>query len=115
MNLSRQIVLAGALVVTAGLTPAGVAHGQSRTLIQFGRGSHLGVTVQDPEQSDKKDLKAGVVVESVDAGGPADKAGIKTGDAILEFDGERVRSVRQFQRLVDESPSGRAVIGREGG
>jgi serine protease Do len=114
MNVSRQTALAGALVLTVGLTPAGVVHGQSSKntfvrVVQSGRGSRIGVTVADPEESDKKDVKAGVVVDSVDAGGPADKAGIKTGDAITEFDGDRVRSVRQFQRLVQESAAGRAV------
>jgi serine protease Do len=114
MNVSKQTALAGALVLTAGLTPAAVVHGQSSRntivrAVQIGRGSRIGITVADLEESDKKDVKAGVVVDSVDAGGPADKAGIKTGDAITEFDGDRVRSVRQFQRLVQESAAGRAV------
>jgi serine protease Do len=116
MNLSKQIALAGALVLTVGLTPAGVAHGQSRdsgfsilNALQIGRGSRIGATVQDVEESDKKDVKSGVVVETVDAGGPADKAGIKAADTIVEFDGDRVRSVRQFQRLVQESAAGRSV------
>ena len=48
-------------------------------------------------------------IESVEPGGPADKAGIKAGDAVTEFDGERVRSVRQFLRLVQETTPGRSV------
>src|SRR5262249_35265119 len=75
--------------------------------LQSVRGSRIGVSVQDPEESDKKDVKAGVIVDSVDEGGPASKAGIKTGDEILEFDGDRVRTVRQFQRLVQESAARR--------
>ena len=116
MNVSRELVLAGAIAMTAGLTPAAVTYGQSRDsddtvfrTLAIARGSRLGVTVQDIEESDKKDVKAGVVVANVDADGPAEKAGIKTGDAIVEFDGERVRSVRQFQRLVQESAAGRSV------
>ena len=116
MNLSKQIAVAGALVLTAGLMPAGVARGQSRdsgysvlNALQIARGSRIGATVQDVEESDKKDVKSGVVVETVDAGGPADKAGIKAADTIVEFDGDRVRSVRQFQRLVQESAAGRSV------
>src|SRR5579859_1734802 len=116
MKVSIQLALAGALVLTAGLAPARVAAAQSpdsdnalMRVMQIGRGSRIGVTVQDLENTDKKDVKTGVVVEGVDAGGPADKAGIKTGDAIVEFDGDRVRSVRQFQRLVQESASDRAV------
>jgi S1-C subfamily serine protease len=124
MNVSRQVALAGALVLTAGLTPAGVAHGQSRDsastvvrAMQIGRGSRIGASVQELEESDKKDVKSGVMIETVDPGGPADKAGIKAGDAVVEFDGEHVRSVRQFLRLVQESASGRpvgAVLSRGG-
>jgi serine protease Do len=116
MKVSRELSLAGVLVLAVGFAPAGAVHGQSRhgadmliRAAQVGRGSHIGVTVQDIEESDKKDVKSGIVVETVDSGGPAEKAGIKPGDAIVEFDGDRVRSVRQFQRLVQESAPGRAV------
>ena len=40
---------------------------------------------------------------------PAEKAGIKAGDVVVEYDGERVRSARQFTRLVQETPEGRTV------
>jgi S1-C subfamily serine protease len=42
---------------------------------------------------------------------------MKAGDTVSEFDGERVRSVRQFLRLVQESTPGRslpAVLSRDG-
>lgn len=65
-------------------------------------GGQVGVTVRDG-------TSAGVVVEEVRRNSPAEKAGIKEGDTITEVDGERVRSARQFSRLVDESPAGRPV------
>jgi len=37
------------------------------------------------------------------------EAGLKAGDVITAFDGERVRSARQLSRLVDETPVGRSV------
>ncbi len=40
---------------------------------------------------------------------PAEKAGLKAGDIVVEYDGERVRSARQFTRLVQETPEGRSV------
>ena len=106
MKASREMALAAALVLAAGLTPSGSTHAQ---IVQIARGARIGVTVQDVEDSDRKDVKSGVVVETVEPSGPADKAGIKSGDAIIEFDGDRVRSVRQFQRLVSESAPDRAV------
>jgi serine protease Do len=108
--------LAGAFIVAAGALPVSQARGQSRsaalaTRLDVARGSRIGVTVQEIEDADTKDAKpkSGVFIETVDPGGPADKAGIKAGDAVTEFDGERVRSVRQFSRLVQETPSGRSV------
>jgi serine protease Do len=40
---------------------------------------------------------------------PAARAGLMNGDIVVEFDGERVRSVDHFTRLVRETPAGRAV------
>jgi serine protease Do len=108
----RQAALAASLVVAAGLLPAADVLGQGRTSVfrtADARGSRIGVTVQDVEDTDAKQPKTGIIVETVEPGGPADKAAIKAGDAITEFDGERVRSVRQFSRLVQETPSGRSV------
>ena len=67
------------------------------------------MSIRDVDGSDKTKAAAGVVIESVDEDSPASKAGLKTGDIVTEFDGERVRSVRQFTRLVSETPEGRTV------
>jgi serine protease Do len=100
--------LTAAFVLGAGLPRASSARAQMReslfSAIDVARGARLGVTVKDAE-----DAKAGVVVESVTTGGPAEKAGIKAGDTLVEFDGEKVRSATQFSRLVRETPSGRTV------
>ena len=48
-------------------------------------------------------------IRTVREGTPAARAGIKNGDIVVEFDGERVRSVTQFTRLVRETVPGRAV------
>jgi S1-C subfamily serine protease len=50
-----------------------------------------------------------VLIEEVEAESPAQKAGIRKGDVIVEFDGERVRSARHFARLVQETADGRRV------
>jgi serine protease Do len=91
-----------------------------RALEMLSGGSRIGVSISDVENSDSKTAKGavtGVIVEEVATESPAEKAGIHKGDVMVEFDGERVRSVRQLTRLVQETPAGRtvpAVLQREG-
>jgi serine protease Do len=65
-------------------------------------GGQIGITVHDSETG-------AVVVDDVRAGSPAEKAGVKEKDVISEFDGERVRSAKQFSRLVEETAQGRSA------
>jgi len=70
-----------------------------------GRGSQLGVMVSDLESQNE----SGVRIDEVDEDSSAEKAGVRAGDIVVEFDGERVRSARQLTRLVQETPAGRSV------
>jgi C-terminal processing protease CtpA/Prc len=118
---SLSAALAAAIVVGVGIgaAVAPAAHGQSQDtwsepVVQvFGGGSYIGVSVRDADAEDVKTAKlqapGGVVIDSVREGSPAEKAGLKAGDVIVEFDGERVRSTRQFTRLVQETPAERQV------
>jgi S1-C subfamily serine protease len=78
-----------------------------------GPGSQIGVSIRDLETDEAGKLKlpaeAGAVVQSVQPGSPAETAGLRDGDVIVEFDGERVRSAQQLTRLVRETPPGRRV------
>ena len=65
--------------------------------------------VRDLDSTDPGSTAGGVKIESVEDDSPAGKAGMKAGDVIVEYDGERVRSARQFTRLVQETPAGRQV------
>ena len=78
-------------------------------LLTQGPGSHIGVTVRDIESTDAAAATGGVVVTEVRPETPAATAGLRVSDTIIEFDGERVRSIRQFARLVQETPPGRQV------
>ena len=121
MKAWKTAALAAALVTAAGLgaalTPAAraqvrVARAQApRALEVLTGGTRIGVSVRDVEESDGKGAKpsTGIVVEEVSADSPAEKAGVRKADVFVEFDGERVRSVRQFTRLVQETPAGRTV------
>ena len=63
--------------------------------------SEIGVSVREVEGADRQ--PTGVVIEDVEPNGPGEKAGLKPGDTVVTFDGEHVRSVRQFTRLVEET------------
>ena len=80
--------------------------GDRNVWVLDGRGSQLGVMVSD---LDAKAASGGVKIDEVNADSPAEKAGIKAGDIVVEYDGEKVRSARQFTRLVQETPEGRSV------
>ena len=117
MSVWKTGALAGALVLaaSAGAAIAPAARAQSRdrepiarALQIIGRGAQIGVTVRDLEGEEAK-LGGGVIVDEVRQGSPAEKAGIKPRDRIVEFDGERVRSVAQFRRLVQETAEGRSA------
>ncbi len=86
--------------------PHAVASG--RAMMLDGRGSQLGVMVRDLE-GDAAAKNTGVEIEEVTPDSPAEKAGLKSGDIVTEYDGERVRSARQFTRLVQETPEGRSA------
>lgn len=76
-------------------------------------GGRLGVTVREVNDDDVKKnalgSARGVVIEQVSDESAAQQAGFRAGDIVVEFDGERVRSVQQFTRLVQETPAGRSV------
>ena len=82
-------------------------------LVLEGPGSSIGVSVRELSADDASRAKVqasdGVLVDSVREGTPASRAGVKSGDVVIEFDGERPRSTRHFTRLVRETPPGRAV------
>jgi serine protease Do len=112
-------LIAAALVVVAligwfVLTPRpAAAQGRAAILSLYGPGSWIGVSVREATDDDAVQAKlaqpAGVVVESIQDGSPAARAGFRVGDLVLDYRGERVLSVRHFTRLVQESAPRRAV------
>jgi len=78
-----------------------------------GLGSFLGVGIQEIDSNRAKELKlpdeAGLEVTRIAPESPAEKAGIKTGDVVTQYNGQRVESMEQFSRIVRETPPGRDV------
>jgi serine protease Do len=76
--------------------------------------SWLGVMIQNitPELEDKLGLNTdeGALVSDVVSGGPAEKAGIKRGDVILQFDGKTILSSRDLPFAVASTPIGKTVM-----
>lgn len=95
--------------------PANIATRVVDQLIEFGetRRGWMGVSVQPvtPELAESFDLDTpyGAILSRIEEDGPADDAGLRQGDLVLNFDGRRVRNSRSFPRMVAETEIGRAV------
>jgi serine protease Do len=76
-------------------------------------GPRLGIQIRNVGKDDVAKFKLpalnGVVIEEVTKDSAAEKAGLKAGDVVVQFDGENVRSAAQLTRLVRESVAGRPV------
>jgi serine protease Do len=73
----------------------------------------LGVSIQEvtsdlAEEFGVKDLK-GALVSGVMKGSPADKAGIKQGDVILQYNGKVVEDTGHLRNMVSQTPIGTTV------
>jgi serine protease Do len=79
----------------------------------FVGGTYLGVNLAEIDENRAKELKLkedyGVEITRVEESGPAEKAGVKPGDVVLEYNGQRVEGMEQFGRMVRETPPGREV------
>ena len=85
----------------------------AQVTVQVGNSSYLGIGVADITADRAKALNLkkvrGAEVTNVAKDSPADKAGIKEGDVVLDYDGAAVEGIEQLTRLVRETPIGRQV------
>ncbi|HEU4403653.1 MAG TPA: PDZ domain-containing protein [Candidatus Polarisedimenticolia bacterium] len=76
-------------------------------------GSWLGVSLADITSERAKELKLkeemGAEIKAVLPGSPAEEAGLKEADVILQYHGTRVEGVAQLTRMVRETPPGRTI------
>jgi len=80
--------------------------------------SAFGLRVQDvtPEIAEQLGLEepTGVVVTAVAPGSPAEEAGVRRGDVILEVDRYEVKNTAQLQEKLDESDEGTLLLVKRG-
>ena len=93
--------------------PSNMAKGVISQLIEYGktRRGWIGVRIQAVTDEIAESLglpnSHGALVASVTPGGPAEKAKLRQGDVILEFDGKQVNAMRNLPRIVAETPIGK--------
>lgn len=120
LNLDGEVVGINTAIVASGqgigfAIPANVAKDVLAQLRESGsvRRGLLGVTIQGVDQSTAKALglpsPQGALVASVTPGGPAENAGLKPGDVIIEFEGENVEDAGDLTRMVGARQPGEAI------
>lgn len=87
----------------------------------FATSSFLGVGALEIGEGTAREIGLvephGVEISNLTLGGPAERAGLRVGDIVLTYRGERVNGAQHFARLVRETPAGRTVrleVARDG-
>jgi len=123
-NLDGEVIGINTAIIAPGQTgsigigfaiPSNPASNVIDQLVKFGETKRgwLGVNIQkvtkDIAEVNKLEKAEGALVSDVIENSPADKAGIKAGDIILEFDGKKVNSSRSLQKIVATTKIGKRV------
>ena len=84
-------------------------------LIEFGEtkrgwlGVRIQVVTKEIAEVEKLDEPRGALVASVAEKSPSDKAGIKAGDIILEFNGTKIDEMKELPKIVAQTEVGKTV------
>ena len=95
--------------------PTAMARNVMAQLIRMGKVTRgkLGITISQlaPEMAEQFGYKGtkGALVQEVEAGQPAERAGVKAGDIITEFQGQRIDDDVQLRNLVAQTTPGSSV------
>jgi len=95
--------------------PSDMAKAVMQSIVKYGKviRGWLGVTIQrlTPELAKSFDIKEdrGALVTDVVKDSPAEKAGFKRGDLIVEFDGKMVKDETSLRNMVADTPPGKSV------
>lgn len=90
--------------------PSNTANRIAQEIMSTGKATHglLGAMVRDNSQSGSG-FSTGALVDQVTAGGAAQRAGIRGGDVVIEFAGQRVTSAADLTAMVRAEPAGAEV------
>jgi serine protease Do len=123
-NLKGEVVGINTAIIAPGQSgsigigfaiPSNAASKVIDQLIKYGETKRgwLGVRIQEVTKEIAEAVKLkkpeGALVASVGEQSPADKAGIKAGDIILEFDGQRIDLMRTLPKVVANTKVGKSV------
>jgi serine protease Do len=120
INLAGQVVGVNAAIATDSggfegigfAIPSNMAVHVAKALIDHGKvvRGWLGVSIKDltPDQIKdmKLDSKKGAIIADVVPGSPAERAGLKKDDLVVEFDGKAILDSAALQHLVGDTPVG---------
>jgi len=123
-NLKGEVIGVNTAIIAPGQSgsigigfaiPSNAASNVIDQLLKFGETKRgwLGVRIQEvtKEIADVEKLKKpeGALVASVGKNSPAEKAGIKAGDIILEFDGKKINTMKKLPNVVASTEVGKSV------
>jgi serine protease Do len=123
VNMSGQVIGVNSAIVTGGrgndgigfAIPIDMASNVADQLIKDGKvhRARIGIRLEPLTPVLGKQLglepgTKGILVGDVVTGSPADKAGLKQGDVILGFGGEKIQSIPSFRLKVSASPVGKS-------
>jgi serine protease Do len=119
-NLKGEVVGINTAIVQGGqgigfATPIQLAKSVLEQLKEKGKVTRgwLGVYIQrlTPEAAENLGLsgRQGALVSDVTSGGPAEKAGIRSGDVIVAFDGKEIRDEHELPQTVASTKPGKSV------
>jgi serine protease Do len=98
------VILAGIFVLPLALISSGSHAGESGP-------AYLGAVLGDVdgETAARARVEHGALVRDVVLGSPAERGGLESGDVVIRFEDDEVKSAAQLTRLVRETPPGREI------
>lgn len=84
---------------------------KTRERVDASQASYLGIRGSDvsSEASEMYGIPTGVVISEVVENGPADQAGVKSGDVLTELDGHSISNMSQLQDVLEYYAAGETV------